>query len=58
LAAWYYWKIADKVAMIHNGKIIGTGPAGDINTSHNDFMQQFIHGQIGSTIENQAQAYL
>jgi ABC-type proline/glycine betaine transport system ATPase subunit len=45
-------KFTDKIETTHDGNIIWTDPAEIINTPHNDFMQQFIHGQIESSPEN------
>lgn len=39
------YKIADKMAMIHDGKIIFSGTPGDIRASRNPYIQQFIRGQ-------------
>jgi phospholipid/cholesterol/gamma-HCH transport system ATP-binding protein len=39
------YKIADKIAMIHEGKIIFDGTPGEIRKSHNPYIQQFIRGQ-------------
>jgi phospholipid/cholesterol/gamma-HCH transport system ATP-binding protein len=39
------YKIADKIAMIHEGKIIFCGSPGEIRTSRNPYIQQFIRGQ-------------
>lgn len=39
------YKIADKIAMIHEGKIIFDGTPGQIRKSHNPYIQQFIRGQ-------------
>jgi phospholipid/cholesterol/gamma-HCH transport system ATP-binding protein len=39
------YKIADKIAMIHEGKIIFKGTPGEIRTSRNPYIQQFIRGQ-------------
>lgn len=38
-------KIADHVAMIHEGKIIWHGERADIDTSGNAYVDQFIHGR-------------
>jgi phospholipid/cholesterol/gamma-HCH transport system ATP-binding protein len=38
-------KIADRVAMIHGGKIIWEGPVSDIDESENPYVDQFIHGK-------------
>jgi len=39
------YKIADKIAMIHEGKIIFTGSPTEIRQSRNPYIQQFIRGQ-------------
>lgn len=39
------YKIADKIAMIHEGKIIFNGTPGEIRKTHNPYIQQFIRGQ-------------
>lgn len=38
-------RIADSVAMIHKGRIIWRGPAGTIDKSGNEFVDQFVHGR-------------
>ena len=38
-------KIADDVAMLHEGQIIWRGPVGDMDSSGNDYVDQFIHGR-------------
>lgn len=38
-------KIADRIAMIHQGKIIGTGAVDDIDYSGNPFVDQLINGR-------------
>ncbi|MCR9255171.1 MAG: ATP-binding cassette domain-containing protein [Alphaproteobacteria bacterium] len=38
-------KIADRVAMLHDGKIIWQGPVADIDTTDNPYVQQFVFGQ-------------
>ena len=43
-------KIADRIAMIYKGRIIWDGPIGDIDTSGNDYVDQFIHGQARGPI--------
>ena len=43
-------KIADRIAMLHDGKIVWDGPAGDIDSSGNDFVDQFIHGRADGPI--------
>ncbi len=44
--------IADKVAMIHDGKVQWTGPASDIETSGDPYMDQFLHGRAEGPIES------
>jgi phospholipid/cholesterol/gamma-HCH transport system ATP-binding protein len=39
------YKIADKMAMIYEGKIIFCGTPAEIRASHNPYIQQFIRGQ-------------
>ena len=40
-------KIADRIAMIHDGTIIWQGPAAEIDSSGNAHVQQFINGRGG-----------
>lgn len=43
-------KVADRIAMIHQGKIIWMGPAADIDRSGNPYVEQFIKGQTSGPI--------
>lgn len=43
--------IADKVAMIHDGKVQWTGPIADIENSGDPYMDQFLHGRAEGPIE-------
>jgi phospholipid/cholesterol/gamma-HCH transport system ATP-binding protein len=43
-------KIADHVAMIHQGKIIWTGSISDLDKSNNGYVDQFIHGRAHGPI--------
>ena len=43
--------IADKVAMIHDGKVQWTGPIDQIETSGDPYMDQFLHGRAEGPIE-------
>ncbi len=43
-------KIADYVAMIHDGKIVWTGPVKDLDKSGNEYVEQFIHGRADGPI--------
>ncbi len=50
-------KIADHVAMIHQGKIIWTGTVKEMDNSGNPFVEQFIHGRAhGPITDPQASA--
>lgn len=42
--------IADYVAMIHEGKIIWTGPVAELDKSCNDYVEQFIYGRAEGPI--------
>ncbi len=46
-------KIAHRIAMLHDGKIIWHGPVGDIDRSDNPYVDQFIHGRAEGPIEMQ-----
>lgn len=48
-------KIADRIAMIYQGKIVWSGPVKEIDESGNDMIDQFIHGRIEGPIHNQTQ---
>lgn len=45
-------KIADHVAMIHQGKIIWYGKVSDLDHSGNPYVDQFIHGRADGPISN------
>ncbi len=47
-------KIADHVAMIHQGKIIWTGSISDLDHSGNAYVDQFIHGRANGPITDTA----
>jgi len=44
-------KIADRVAMLYQGKIIWAGPVSDIDHSGNEFVDQFINGRAEGPIQ-------
>jgi phospholipid/cholesterol/gamma-HCH transport system ATP-binding protein len=44
-------KIADRVAMIHKGKIVWVGAVAEIDKSGNEFVDQFINGRAEGPIE-------
>jgi phospholipid/cholesterol/gamma-HCH transport system ATP-binding protein len=49
-------KIADRIAMIYQGKIIWTGHAKDIDHSGNAHVDQFVHGRAEGPIQMQIRA--
>jgi len=49
-------KIADRIAMIYQGRIIWTGHAKDIDNSGNPFVDQFVHGKADGPIKMQVRA--
>jgi phospholipid/cholesterol/gamma-HCH transport system ATP-binding protein len=44
-------KIAHRIAMIHEGRIIWEGPVGEIDRSGNPYVEQFIHGRAEGPIK-------
>lgn len=44
-------KIADRVAMLHEGRIVWEGPIAEIDSSRSDFVDQFIHGRAEGPIK-------
>ncbi len=49
-------KIADRVAMLYKGKIIWQGPTAQIDSSGNEFVEQFIHGKAEGPIKMEVRA--
>ncbi len=49
-------KIADRIAMLYDGKIIWAGPVKEIDASDNPYVEQFIHGRAEGPIEMQVRA--
>ena len=49
-------KIADRIAMIYEGKIIWSGAVADIDQSGNDYVEQFIHGRAEGPIQTRIDA--
>ncbi len=41
------YKVADRIIMLHNGKVIADGDADHIRTHPHPVVQQFINGQVG-----------
>ncbi len=46
-------KIADRIAMIHEGQIVWSGPVGDIDTTGNAMVDQFIQGRAEGPMQIQ-----
>lgn len=46
-------KIADRIAMIYEGRIIWSGPVDDVDDSGNPYVDQFIHGRAEGPIQMQ-----
>jgi len=49
-------KIADRIAMLHKGKIVWQGPAAEIDGSNNPFVDQFVHGRAEGPIQMEVRA--
>jgi len=49
-------KIADRIAMLYNGRIIWAGTVASIDDSGNDYVDQFINGRAEGPIEMQVRA--
>ena len=49
-------KIADRVAMLHEGKIIWCGPVAEMDHCGNPYVEQFIHGRADGPIQMQVRS--
>jgi phospholipid/cholesterol/gamma-HCH transport system ATP-binding protein len=49
-------KIADRIAMLHKGKIVWQGPTSDIDRSDNPFVDQFVNGRAEGPIQMEVRA--
>ena len=49
-------KIADRIAMLHKGRIVWHGPAAEIDRSGNPYVDQFIHGRAEGPIQMEVRA--
>ena len=49
-------KIADRIAMLHEGKIIWAGPVAEVDASGSAHVEQFIHGRAEGPIQMQLRA--
>jgi len=46
------YKVADRIAMLYNGKVIEIGSPSEIKDSSNPVVQQFIHGNAEGPIQD------
>lgn len=49
-------KIASRIAMLYQGKIIWSGSAAEVDTSGNPYLDQFVHGRSEGPIQLQVRA--
>ncbi|MBV8889451.1 MAG: ATP-binding cassette domain-containing protein [Alphaproteobacteria bacterium] len=49
-------KIADRIAMLHKGRIVWHGPTAEIDRSGNPFVDQFVHGRAEGPIRMEVRA--
>jgi phospholipid/cholesterol/gamma-HCH transport system ATP-binding protein len=49
-------KIGDRIAMLHDGRIIWQGPAAEIDRTGNPYVDQFVHGREEGPIQMQVRA--
>jgi len=49
-------KIGDRIAMLHEGRIVWKGPAAAIDNSGNPYVDQFVHGRAEGPIRMQVRA--
>jgi phospholipid/cholesterol/gamma-HCH transport system ATP-binding protein len=49
-------KIADRTAMLHNGRIVWRGPTAEIDSSGNAYVDQFVHGRAEGPIRMEVRA--
>jgi phospholipid/cholesterol/gamma-HCH transport system ATP-binding protein len=47
------WRIADRVAVLGNGKILGTGTMKELSESTNPHIQEYFHGPRGRAAYSQ-----
>ena len=49
-------KIGDRIAMLHGGRIVWHGPAGEIERTGNPYVDQFVHGRAEGPIQMEIRA--
>jgi len=46
------YKVADRIAMLYEGRIVAVGTPEEVRESPNPVVQQFIHGRAAGPITN------
>jgi phospholipid/cholesterol/gamma-HCH transport system ATP-binding protein len=49
-------KIADRIAMLHQGRIVWQGPTAEIDRTDNPYVDQFVHGRAEGPIRMEVRA--
>ena len=49
-------RIADRIAMLHKGRIVWQGPTAEIDRTDNPFVDQFVHGRAEGPIQMEVRA--
>jgi len=49
-------KIADRIAMLYDGRIIWAGPVAEVDSAENPYVDQFIHGRAEGPIKMEVRA--
>jgi phospholipid/cholesterol/gamma-HCH transport system ATP-binding protein len=49
-------RIADRIAMLHKGRIVWQGPTAEIDKTDNPFVDQFVHGRAEGPIQMEVRA--
>ena len=49
-------RIADRIAMLHKGRIVWQGPAAEIEQTDNPYVDQFVHGRAEGPIQMEVRA--
>jgi phospholipid/cholesterol/gamma-HCH transport system ATP-binding protein len=44
-------RISDRIAMLYGGRIVWVGPSKEIDSNGNDYIRQFIHGEIHGPVD-------
>jgi phospholipid/cholesterol/gamma-HCH transport system ATP-binding protein len=49
-------RIADRIAMLHKGRIVWQGPTAEIDRTDNPYVDQFVHGRAEGPIQMEVRA--